>query len=98
MDFLGEIVETDGFPTVDSSEFVGQDFVHLYQGVPIKATVCEVMSDDKRKIKLSQEGDVSITQDELMNALNRKDNNCDQYWGYQKLTGQQKEPEIKAFC
>ncbi len=43
-------METDELPKVDCLEFVGRNFVHLYHRVSIKATVEEIIDNDKCKV------------------------------------------------
>ncbi len=47
MHILGEFLEIDQVPEMDSLDFIGQEFVHLYQGIPIKAIGKETVGNDK---------------------------------------------------
>ncbi len=60
---------------VDPLEFIVKEFVHLYQGVCIKATVKEIIGDGKFRNMLAQEGNDIVTYEQLTNALNEKQEN-----------------------
>ncbi len=47
MHVLGELLEIDQTPEIDSWSFRRKEYVHLYRGVPIKAAFKEAVGDDK---------------------------------------------------
>ncbi len=92
--FQGRFQKWTTYLKLTPLDFIGKEFAHLYQGVPIKAKFKKTLSE-KFKFNLAQEGDDIVTDEELMNALNKEQEDGHQYC--QLLTGHRKNPEKKCF-
>ncbi len=91
---LREILQTPELPMVGPLEFICQNVVHKYKGVPIKETVVASLGNVKFKINLPQEGDDAITYSQLMDSLSKGEEVGNQYWMFQKFIGHRKDPTI----
>ncbi len=67
MHILGEVLEIEQKPEIDSLHIIWKEFLHLYQGVPIKGEVQETVGYNMFKVQLAQERDDMVTYEQLIN-------------------------------
>ncbi len=54
MQALEEILQVSELPMINPLDFIGKEFIHVYEGVSIKTVMVESLGDDKIKVNSSQ--------------------------------------------
>ena len=96
-DPIVSLAETAGHEpdTIDPTNLIGTKYVDTFDGTMQKATIEERLSEHEWKVKFLNGGEERRTYNDLINLINKTDDDGDHLWSFSRITNHKAHPRHK---